>query len=70
MRTRKLTAHLRGSDYLLNKIILLVIKNSPTEHSVNSSDKFTAYTPRKNYVLNKMIILVIKKSGQVLEWYY
>jgi hypothetical protein len=60
MRTCKLTAQLCGSNYLLNKIILLVIKNSPKKHFMISSDKFTAYTPRRNYVLNKMILLVIK----------
>jgi hypothetical protein len=61
IRTRKLTAHLHGSNYLLNKIILLAIKNSLTKHSVISLDKFTVYTPRRNYLLHKMILLVIKK---------
>jgi hypothetical protein len=63
--TEKFTAHISVVNYLLNNLILLVIKISLTgdmDAPIFSTEKFTAHILRGNYFLNKIIKIVIKNS--------
>jgi hypothetical protein len=63
--TWELTVHGIGSNYFLDKMILLVIKNSLTgdpDALEISTWEFTAHGIGWNYFLDKMILLVTKKN--------